>query len=320
MRATTGLIMCLMLIATALTTACSNSSDSQLTLTPLSDRYELSSADSVPEGVAFDPRERAFYTTSLQGGSIVRIDAAGQESIFRAADNRAELVGAKVDASQRRLWVCARQVDDTDNRVWVFDLASAQLEIEFLLGALATAGSCNDLVLDSAGVAYVTDSANPYVYRLDPATGTGSILATDPLLDDITNAGLGLNGIVLTPDESALIVGKFVPASLLRISLSDAGRIEPIVLTGDTLPPPDGLVVLDGDLYAVSNDSVSRVRPNADFSAADVETVAQQRSGLSTATVAESGLYVIKSEVLNFVLRRPLDTPFEIFRVDTNAF
>ncbi len=316
MRATASLIYCMV----AMTTACSNSNDDNLPLKPLSDRYELSSADSVPEGVAFDPQERAFYATSLQGGSIVRIDAAGQESIFRAADNRAELVGAKVDARQRRLWVCARQVDGTDNRVWVFNLTTALLEMEFLLGALTVGGSCNDLVLDSAGAAYVTDSANPYVYRLDPATGTGSILATDPLLDDITGAGLGLNGIALTPDGSALIVGKFVPASLLRISLPAADHIEIIPLTGDTLPSPDGLAVLNGDLYSVSSNSVSRVRPNADFSAGDVVTVRQRQSGLSTATVAESQLYVIKSDVVNFVLNLPLNPPFEIFRVDMDAF
>lgn len=319
MRVTTGLIIGMMVITVAITTACNDSDNSDITLTPLADRYELSSEDSVPEGVAFDPQERMFYATSLQGGSIVRIDAAGEEFTFRAADNRARLVGAKVDASQRRLWVCAQQVDGADNRVWVFDLATAQLDKEFLLGALTTDGSCNDLVLDSAGVAYVTDPANPYLYRLDPATGTGSILATDPLFEDVTGAGLGLNGIALSPDESALIIGKFVPASLLRVSLPDADTIEPIVLTGDSLPPPDGLAVLDGDLYAVSGDSVSRVRPNANFTSAEVVTVAQ-KSGLSTATVAESELYVIKSEVVNFVLSRPLDTPFEVFRVDRGAF
>ncbi len=315
MKASAGLLMCIV----AMTTACSDSNDSHITLTPLSDRYELSSDDSVPEGVAFDPQERAFYTTSLQGGGIVRINAAGEETIFRTADRRARLVGAKVDARQRRLWVCAQQVDGADNRVWVFNLATAQLDREFLLGALTANGSCNDLVLDSAGVAYVTDPANPYLYRLDPATGTGSILATDPLFDDITGAGLGLNGIALSPDGSALIVGKFVPASLLRVSLPDAESIEPIALTGDTLPSPDGLAVLDGDLYAVSADSVSRVRANANFTAGSVVTVAQKK-GLSTATVAESRLYVIKSEVLNFVLNRPLNTPFEIFRVDSGAF
>ncbi len=315
MRVNPYLIMCIV----AAISACSNSNDSYITVTPLTDRYELSSTDSVPEGVAFDPQERAFYATSLQGGSIVRIDASGKESIFRAADSRARLLGAKVNAQQRRLWVCAQQVDGADNRVWVFDLATGQLDMEFLLGALTTNGNCNDLVLDSAGVAYVTDPANPYLYRLDPATGTGSVLATHPLLDDITGVGLGLNGIALTPDERALIVGKFVPASLLRVSLPDGASIEPVALVGDTLPSPDGLAVLQGDLYTVSGNSVSRVRPNADFTAGEVVTVTQ-KSGLSTATVAESELYVIKSEVLNFVLNQPLDTPFEIFRVDPDAF
>jgi len=315
MRATVTLIACIV----AMTTACSNSSDDNTASTPLFDRYELSSPDSVPEGVTFDPQEDAFYATGLQGGSIVRIDSAGRESVFRAADNRARLGGVKIDAQQRRLWVCATQVDGTDNRVWVFNLATAQLEMEFLLGALTTNGACNDLVLDSAGVAYVTDPANPYLYRLDPVTGTGSILATDPLFDDITRAGLGLNGIALTPDESALIVGKYSPASLLRVSLPDADHIAVIPLTGDTLPSPDGLAILNGDLYTVSNDSVSRVRPNAEFSAGDVVTV-MQKSGLSTATVAESQLYVIKSEVVNFVLSLPLNPPFEIFRVTTDAF
>jgi len=316
MRAAASLILCIV----AMTTACSNSSDDNLPQAPLASRYELSSPDSVPEGVAFDPQERAFYATSLQGGSIVRIDASGQESTFRPADNRARLGGVKVDAQQRRLWVCATQVDGTDDRVWVFDLATAQLVTEFLLGALTTNGACNDLVLDSTGVAYVTDPANPYLYRLDPATGTGSILATDPLFDDITGAGLGLNGIAISPDGSALIVGKYVPASLLRVSLPGADEITVIPLTGATLPPPDGLAVLNGDLYTVSNDSVSRVRPNTDFSAGDVVTVTQPLDGLSTATVAESQLYVIKSDVVNFVLNRPLNPPFEIFRVAADAF
>jgi hypothetical protein len=72
-------------------------------------------------------------------------------------------------------------------------------------------------------------------------------------------------------------------------------------------------------LFAVSGDSVNRVRLNADFNAGNVVTVAQ-RSGLSVATVAESRLYVIKSALFHFFLNQTLDTPFEIFRVDLNAF
>ena len=316
MKQTTSALTLLLL---TIVIACSDSNDSQSAPTPLPDIYTLSSDDSVPEGVTFDPQTRLFYATSLQGGSIVRLDAEGRESIFRAADNRAELVGAKIDTDRRRLWVCAQEVDGKDNRVWVFNLNSAEVELEFLLSALTTNGSCNDLTLSKAGVAYVTDPANPYLYRLDPETGTGAVLATDPLFNDVTGAGLGLNGIALTADESALIVGKFLPASLFRVSLPDADSIEPVILSGDTLPPPDGLAFLNGDLFTVSGDNINRVRLNADFSAGNVVTVGQ-RSGLSTATVAESQLYVIKSDVFHFFLKEPLDTPFEIFRVDLNVF
>jgi sugar lactone lactonase YvrE len=321
MRPTTALIACI----TAMTAACSDSNNngSNTTdsnpLTPLSERYELSSPDSVPEGVTFDPEKRNFYATSLQGGSIVRISATGEEAVFRAADNRAQVGGAKVDAERRRLWVCAQVMDGGDDRVWVYDLDTNELTMEFFLGAITPGGSCNDLALDSAGIAYVTDPANPFLYQLDPDTGSGEILATDPLFADITSIGLGLNGIALTPDETALIVARFVPASLLRVSLPAGDSVTPITLTGDVLPSPDGLAVLEGDVYAVSNSSVSRVRLNSDFSAGEVVNVSQI-SGLSTATVAESQLYVIKSDVVNFVTMQPLNTPFEIFRVDTTMF
>ncbi len=306
----------------ALTAACSDSDDSRgsgVPVTPLLERYELSSPDSIPEGVTFDPRERMFYATSLQGGGIVKIDAAGQESVFHPADNRAQVGGTKVDAERRRLWACAQGVDGGDSRVWVFDLDTAELSVEFFLGAISPGGSCNDLVLDGVGIAYVTDPANPNLYRLDPDTGSGAIFATDPRFTDVTGLSLGLNGIAISPDGAALIVARFAPPSLFRVSLPDGDAIVPVTLSGDTLPSPDGLAILAGDLYAVSGSSVSRVRPNVDFSAGEVVNV-PQISGLSTATVAESGLYVIKSEVVNFVLLRPIETPFEIFRVNIDAF
>ncbi len=98
-RVTAALILSIVTVATA----CSDSSDSQSAPTPLPDRYELSSKDSVPEGVTFDPQKREFYATSLQGGSIVRLDAEGRETFFRTADNRVRLLGAKIDDRRRRL-------------------------------------------------------------------------------------------------------------------------------------------------------------------------------------------------------------------------
>ncbi|MFT6052630.1 MAG: sugar lactone lactonase YvrE [Halioglobus sp.] len=315
-----------------LSAACSDSSDRAIDMlepslppvpvTPpveLMVRYELSSLDSIPEGIAFDPQDRAFYATSLQGASITKIDADGTESLFRPADDRARLVGAKVDPAARRLWVCASRVDNIDNRVWVFDLDSGEQVMEFLLAALASNGACNDLALDAMGVAYVTDSNNPNIYRLDPATELGSVLISDPLLADTLGIGLGSNGITVSPDGSVLIVAKFVPAQLLVISLPNASTIAEVALNGDDLPAPDGLVFLDDNLYSVSDRAVSRIKLDPQFTAGTVKSV-EQIGGLSTATVAEGALYVIKSEVTHFSIGQPLETPFEIFVPDMSAF
>lgn len=313
--------------------ACSDSDDHPPPAALL-ERYVLSSPDSIPEGIAFDPVDRAFYVTSLQGGSITRIDAGGSESIFRAADDRAEIAGAKIDADDRLLWVCARAVDGIDDRVWVFDLNSGELEQEYLLGALSSGGACNDLTLGESGTAYVTDPVNPYIYRLDPATGEGSILVTDPSFTDITGQGVGLNGLVVTPEESALIVAKSVLSQLFRVSLPDGDSVTPIALSGDPLVTVltdtplgdvpfggDGLSLLDGYLYVVTPGAVSRVSLDEDYTSGQVITLPQTDGiGLSTATVAEGALYVIKSEVAALVLGRPLDLPFEFFRVNVDAF
>ena len=58
---------------------------------PLKPEYILSSNDSLPEGVTFDPVNRAFYAGSLEGGTITRIDADGTESIFFEIDTEVSL-------------------------------------------------------------------------------------------------------------------------------------------------------------------------------------------------------------------------------------
>jgi sugar lactone lactonase YvrE len=330
-----NVLLYLIVIALFFVTGCSDSSDNSPTPAELLNRYTLSSPDSIPEGIAFDPVERAFYVTSLQGGSITRIDADGTERLFRQADDRARIAGAKIDADKRLLWVCAKFVDGVDDRVWVLDLNTGELVQEYLLGALTSGGACNDLTLTDEGeVAYVSDSSNPFIYRLNALTGEGSILATDPLFEDIVGQGVGINGLVVTPDRKALIVAKSVPSQLFRVSIPDGNDITTITLSGDPLVSlltdtplgtvpfgGDGLALLGDYIYAVTPRAVSRILLNDDYSAGQVVTIPQiDGIGLTTATVAEGSLYVIKSEVASFVLEQPLDLPFEFFKVNLDEF
>ena len=61
-----------------------------------------------------------------------------------------------------------------------------------------------------------------------------------------------------------MVVAKFAPPGLVRVSLPDASTITAITLTGDPLPTPDGLVELDGDIYSVADSSVARTRLRSD--------------------------------------------------------
>ncbi|MGI9286890.1 MAG: hypothetical protein ACR2P1_16000, partial [Pseudomonadales bacterium] len=128
---------------------------------PLANNYPLSSSTSVPEGISFDPLERAFYVTGLGDGSITRVASDGTETMFREADNNAELLGAKVDAQRRVIWVCAGFRDaPTSDSLLGYDLQSGSLLHDVSLSSAASGAQCNDLAIANDGSVYVTDPSN----------------------------------------------------------------------------------------------------------------------------------------------------------------
>ena len=184
---------------------------------PLADEYPLSSKDSKPEGVTFDPIDRAFYAGSLQGGTITRVDADGTESVFFALDRDVSFAGMKVDAHNRRLWVCASFRDPTIplgeegslyTEMWIFDLVSGEKTHAYSLPAIAPNARCNDFNLDENGIGYLPDSQKPNIYRIDPDEDFGTLYVDNnpilepesPLSDALRFFVPGSNGVVVTPD------------------------------------------------------------------------------------------------------------------------
>ena len=292
------------------------------------DVYTLNSPMSLPEGVAFDSRTRRFFATGLLGGQITVVDAAtGDERVFFTSQGGlSQYSGAKVDEQRRLLWVCASDLPTAQGGVLVLDADSGELRHTF---QLARGGICNDVCLDADGVAYVTDSFQPVIYRIDLRDGSAGELVRDERMA-ATMGRFGLNGIVLTPDGEYIIGGFTSPSKLFLLPRTGGGAVREISLSGAPFAVEndphftgaDGLIFLGKQLYVIHDGGVQQITFTADdYSAGVVKQAVAPVSGLTTATVVDDQLYVVKSDVLRvFHMRQPPELPFRIYRFPIELF
>jgi sugar lactone lactonase YvrE len=303
-------------------TESSSSSGSSSGGSGLLDVYELEGDMLFPEGVAFDPLGQAFFVGSLEDGSIHRITAEGEQSMFAAGpDGSWSTAGLKVDAERGRVWACSRELDGAMvQAIWVLDLENGDVIEVVDLADSAEGAGCNDVALDAMGVAYVSDPPLGVVHRVESGSAP-QVWAMDAEFAPL--AGLGLNGLAITPDGAYLVLAKFLPATLYRIAIADPTDIVAIDLSGDAFvggTPTSGAdgIVFGGDaLYVTFADHVKRVDLEADFGAGTVTDleVPGAGDGLSTATEANGSIYAVKSEVTAWVLGQEPELPFAIIRV-----
>lgn len=306
-------------------------SDSTGPPAPLEDEYLLSDDALVPESGSFDPTSRSFYVSSATGGDITRVDADGTESIFFSAPSGEQWrsLGTIVDDAARRLWVCAQRLADDTQEIWVFDLQSGDRELALDLANAEAGSTCNDIAVDGEGLAYISDSENPRVYRADANAGTVETWADDPLLSPTGSGIFGGNGIAVTEDGGYVIVSKTstgAPPRLLRIARENPADIVGIVTTPELGGFADGMSFLDGDLYIamVGAGNVARLRSGDDWATAAllVEPPTPEVSvpGTSTVRPAEGALYAIYSDITKVLTGLEPVPPFRIYKVDLESF
>src|SRR5262245_51112401 len=225
--------------------------DQRLVVRRSREAFRVAEPDLVPEGIAHDPGSGDFFVGSLYKRKVVRVDASGRARDFRTSgqDGLWQVLGMKVDG-KRRLWVATAAgaeagAQDGCSAVLVYDLASGGLLRRYSLDNSEAHHSLNDLALAADGRAFVTDSANGRVWRIDPDKD-GFTAVVPPFAFDYPN------GIALSADERRLYVADFARG----ISIVDPA-------TGETraLPHPDnvslhgidGLYVHSSGLVGVQN-------------------------------------------------------------------
>ncbi len=215
--------------------------------------FRIPGKDLIPEGIAHDTVDGAFYVGSLNLRKIVRIDRNGAVSDFAssAPDVRFPVLGLRVDPARRRLWALSWAGDGAGKEsgtsaALVYDLASGKLLRRIELGNESGKHGFNDLVLDAAGGAFVTDSPSGAIHRIAADGAT----VVEPFVPRGTFDYP--NGIALSGDGTRLFVADFATG----ISTVDVASrtIRPLPCpTGISPFGLDGLYLHGATLIGVQN-------------------------------------------------------------------
>ena len=261
------------------------------------DRLRVRGANHSPEGLECDLSNERFLLSSLSEGTVYAVNYAGLAEPFIEDTALVSSVGLEVDAANHRVLVVNANMQALDQAsLGIYDLTTGKRLHMVDLASLAPDDRHfpNDLALDSAGVAYVTDSRAPVIYRVD-TDGNASILLRDDrlLIDDF-----GGNGIVYHPD-GYLLVG-ISGVELYKIPLADPANLT-VVETSITVAADGMLWDAESDTLIVVNDgNVVRLSSPDDWTTAAVTALAP-RHPATTAAFCGEAVYVIHPQANTIV-------------------
>ena len=254
-----------------------------------------------PEGIAYLSSTDTFFVGSAADGSLQTV-TNGVAASWQAAgtDGRTETLGIKIDEGRDRIWLAG------DGAVFVYKLSTNVLLKKLPLAAVVTVenAALNDIALTADGSAYITDSFNPHLLRVDGASLEMTVFRqlTAIPYGRQNNFRYNLNGIVPAPDGRSLISVKTNDGTLWRISLFDSS-VTQIQLT-EPVTKGDGLVWgPDSHLYVIRNfeNRVSRIDMGrgCDSEARQVNTVEPANLNIPTTGVflaAPPRLVIVNSQ------------------------
>ncbi|QQS42194.1 MAG: hypothetical protein IPM63_04415 [Acidobacteriota bacterium] len=128
--------------------------------------FSLMEKDLLPENVAYDPVDKAFYVGSTRKGKIVRFkDGAASDFASREDHGLWQVIGMKVDPARRVLWVCSSMGENLEGYsksdtnpagIFKFDLRTGELIKKYVLETPGEVHFFNDLVIGPSGDVFAT--------------------------------------------------------------------------------------------------------------------------------------------------------------------
>jgi sugar lactone lactonase YvrE len=174
--------------------------------------FRVAEKDLIPEGIAYDPVEDKFYLSSVYKRKIIAVDRDGGAKDFITDKQNGiwGVLGMKVDPQRRILWVCSSASnlmkgftpEDSGTGIFKYDLETGRLIKKYLGPDDNPSCEFNDLVVNSFGDVFATDSYHGAVYKIDHNKNKLEVLIPPHNL-------YASNGIALSSDEKTLFVAAY---------------------------------------------------------------------------------------------------------------
>ena len=221
--------------------------------------FMLSETDLIPEGIAYDPLDRAFFLSSLHKRKVVRVrlrargatpmvedfTAPGQDGLYST-------LGMKVDAKRRVLWVCSSaetfmkgyaESDAGKAALFAYDLKTRKLIRKYEVSG--SRHLLNDIAVNAEGDVFVTDTATGEIF---------SVRRERDELEVFIPAGRfeSPNGIAISDDGRTLFVSD-VPWGIYVVDLQTKRSERLPQRVGISPSGSDGLYFYDQSLIGIIN-------------------------------------------------------------------
>ncbi len=277
-----------------------------------------------PEGVEYDAKRNSFLVTSLREGIIGEVKDDGTYKELIKDPNFVSAIGIRIDAERDRLLVCNSDPGVSvhtkkENQGKLAGLGIFQLStgkpIKYIdLAKVGGAGGhfCNDIALDSAGNAYVTDSFSTIIYKVDVSNNATVLLNNKRFAGE----GFNLNGIVVK--DGYLLVTKYNEGLLFKVPLDKPEQFTQVQIKG-TFPGADGLLwAPDGALVVIANlktNKTFRLTSTDNWTSAEVAGSVDTGDVFATTGVVRDGKIYALYAMLHVLFNPETKTHIEKFEI-----
>jgi hypothetical protein len=251
----------------------------------------------IPEGIDFDNINNRFLTGSLADGTVYEITYDGRLIPAFTSPDLISSVGIEVDEPRNRLLVSNSDMNSPNGAAMlgVYELDSgSQLAMIDLTASIPGKPAdsnhfANDVAVSDTGVAFVTDSSQSIVYRID------SNYNASVLINFGSETEIGLNGLEYHSGGYLILVSPST-GQLIKVPVANPDNWSVVELDFPA-SGGDGLVwASDGTLASISNNSssVSKYRSDDNWATARLVAMASFQGQATTGAAVGDSIYVVQ--------------------------